>query len=196
MQSKTAVLLLDLQVDFLDSEHGKMPVTAMSASRVIETANEVLAGRMLAGALPIFVVNRFPADAFLGNLMRRGAAVAGSRGAEIDPRINTLPGVKVFAKQRANAFSNPDLEPYLRSEGIEKIWIVGVMTEACVRASALAARRLGFEVAVAESGIATNAAWKAVLGRWLLQRGGVEVASTLPSGQKAAQNTLNGTSSS
>lgn len=45
MQDRTAVLLLDLQIDFLDIEYGKMPVSAVDALRVIAVANAVLAGR-------------------------------------------------------------------------------------------------------------------------------------------------------
>jgi nicotinamidase-related amidase len=177
---RTAVLLLDLQVDFLDAERGKMPVARDAGRRVVDAANRVLAGTMLAGALPVLIVNRFPRTAPLANLARRGAAVAGTPGAELDPRIATPRSVRLFAKERSSAFSNPALEPFLRSEGIATIWIVGVMSEACVRATALAARRLGFAVAVAEEGIATRAPWKARLGAWLLRRGGVAVVRQLP----------------
>ena len=176
----TAVLLIDLQVDFLDSEHGRMPVSAAAAQRIVAAANRVLDGEVLPAALPVLIVNRFPAGSILGNLLRRGAAVAGSPGSRMDPRIATRPGVRLFAKQRANAFSNAELERYLRNAGVGKVWIVGVMSEACVRCTAVAARRLGFEVVVAEEGIATNASWKGRLATWLLRRSGVAVVPALP----------------
>jgi nicotinamidase/pyrazinamidase len=180
MQHRTAVLLLDLQIDFLDAEHGKMPVPAADALRVIEAANTVLAGRSLPDALHVLVVNEFPAAAGPGNFLRRGAAIAGSTGARLDPRLRVPPSVPVFPKGRSSAFSNKDLEPYLQSQGVGELWIVGVMSEACVRATALAARKLGFKVAVAEAGIATNAAWKASFARWALRRGGVTIVPALP----------------
>ena len=180
MRDRTAVLLLDLQVDFLDVEQGKMPVLAVDALRVIGAANDVLTGRSLPDALPVLVVNQFPPTATLGNFFRRGAAILGSAGASLDPRIHAPPNVRVFSKRRSSAFSNMDLEAYLRGEGVGKIWIIGVMSEACVRATALGARKLGFEVVVAEAGIATNAPWKAGFAYWALHRGGVTIVPTLP----------------
>jgi len=180
MQDRTAVLLLDLQIDFLDIEHGKMPVPAADALRVIAVANAVLAGRSLPDALPVFIVNQFPATTTLGNFFRRGAAIVGSPGASLDPRIQVPPNARIFSKERSSAFSNKDLAPYLRNQCVGRIWVVGVMTEACVRATALGARTLGFEVGIAEAGIATNAAWKADFARWALRRGGVTMVPTLP----------------
>jgi nicotinamidase-related amidase len=185
MPSRTAVLLLDLQVDFLDLTHGRMPVCASGAARVLSVANGVLGGRVVPGALPVLVVNAFPADDRIGNWFRRGAAVAGTAGAEVDPRLKVPPAVRVFSKRASSAFSNPGLLPYLRQQQVRRLYVVGVFAEGCVRATALAARQLGFEVAVAESGIATNARWKALWARWALRRGGVAVLADLPKGDDA-----------
>ena len=186
MPSRTAVLLLDLQVDFLDTVHGRMPVSPEGALRVVEAANEVLEGRVLAGALPVLVVNQFPAATRVANYFRHGAAVAGSSGAELDPRIRAASGVRVFQKERADAFTNLSLEPYLREEGVEKLWILGVFAEGCVRATALSARRRGFEVEVPEAEIATNFSWKAAFAIWAMRRGGVTI---IPSVRAAALDT-------
>jgi len=183
---RSAVLLLDLQVDFLDVARGRMPVDEGAALRVIAAANAVLAGEALAGALPVLVVNRFPATARFANFFRRGAAVAGSAGAGLDPRIIGAPNVRVFAKQRASAFSNPELRPYLEGQGVRRLWVIGVFAEGCVRATALEARQLGFEVVVPEAEIATNARWKAAFARWALGRGGVTVVRSLRESPGAA----------
>jgi nicotinamidase-related amidase len=179
MTVSTAVLLLDLQADFLDTAHGRMPVPRGDALRVIAASNEVLSGKLLAGALPVLVVNHFPAGAKVANFFRHGAAIAGSPGAALDPRIGAAPNLRIFEKAQSNAFTNPDLEPYLRERGVGVLWVMGVYAEGCVRATALAARRLGFEVVVAEAGMATNAAWKAAFARWSLRRGGVTLVPAL-----------------
>lgn len=183
---RTAVLLVDLQVDFLDTDRGRMPVSPDGARRVIEAANAVLAGQVLAGALAVLIVNRYPVSAKVANLFRRGAAVVGSAGAAIDPRILGAEDVVTFPKQQASAFTNPELEPYLRREGVDRVWVVGVFAEACVRATALDARRRGFEVTVAAAAMATDAAWKARLAAWALKRGGVTVVETLGAAPRAA----------
>jgi nicotinamidase-related amidase len=179
MPPRAAVLLLDLQVDFLNTTEGNMPVDRDGSFRVLAAANEVLAGKALAGALPVLIVNQFPASAKVANWLRHGAAMAGSAGANLDPRLNLAPGVRVFEKHEASAFSNPDLEPYLRQQNVGKLWVLGVFAEGCVRATALAGRRLGFEVMVPEAEIATNATWKAAFARWALRRGGVSIVPTV-----------------
>jgi maleamate amidohydrolase len=178
MPARTAVLLMDLQVDFLDVARGRMPVAPDAAVRVLAGANAVLSGVALAGALPVLIVNQFPPSARLANFFRHGAAVAGSVGASLDPRVRACANTRIFAKAQANAFTNPDLEPYLRAQGIIAVWVMGVFAEGCVRATALAARRLGFEVVVADAEMATNASWKHAVARWALRRGGVTIVPT------------------
>jgi len=187
MPFRAAVLLLDLQVDFLDTVHGRMPVSSDGALRVVAAANEVLEGRIFTGALPVLVVNKFPVAARVANFFRHGAAVAGSPGAELDPRIRAGSGIRVFPKERADAFTNPALEPYLREEGVERLCILGVFAEGCIRATALSARRKGFKVEVPQSEIATNSSWKEAVALWALRRGGVTI---IPNVRAAASEAL------
>jgi len=179
---RTAVLLIDLQVDFLDADAGRTPVPAALSRRVLHSANRVLAGEVLCDALPVLILNQFPRSDWLGNLVRRDAAIAGTPGARVDPRVAARPDVPVFAKERSDAFSNPALGAYLRRAGVTTVWIIGVMSEGCVRATAMAARRLGFDVIVPLEGIATNAAWKAKLATRLLRRAGVRLVPSVPAG--------------
>ena len=132
MPTRVAVLLLDLQVDFLDAAHGRMPVDQNGALRVVAAANCVLAGEVLAGALPVLIVNQFPTTAKLANFFRNGAGVVGCSGANLDPRIHAPSNVRIFPKEHANAFTNRDLEPYLREHGVGKLWVMGVFAEGCV----------------------------------------------------------------
>ena len=182
---RTAVLLLDLQVDFLDEQRGKMPVDPAGAHRVIEAANAVLRGELLEGALPVLVVNRFSPTATVANFFRHSAGLEGSAGAALDPRIATTSAVRTFPKRQASAFSNADLEPYLRSEGVASVWVLGVFAEGCVRATALDAKRRGFKVIVPQAEIATNASWKATYAVWALKRAGVAVVAGAREAQSA-----------
>jgi nicotinamidase-related amidase len=115
----------------------------------------------------------------LANVFRHGAAVAGSTGASLDPRVLAPANTRVFPKAQADAFTNPDLEPYLRSQGITTVWVMGVFAEGCVRATAHAARRLGFKVIVPLAEVATNASWKAAFARWTLRKRGITTTATV-----------------
>jgi len=177
--TSSAVLLMDLQIDFLDTGQGRMPVSEEGAANVIAAANAVVSANVLPGACPVAVINRFPRTQVIANFFRKGAAVEGSDGAMLDPRVPMPQTVPVFAKSRPSAFSNPDLHPYLQSLSVSRLYIVGVFAEGCVRATAIAARSLGYEVVVPLGTIASNAAWKLRWAVWSMRNHGVRISNTL-----------------
>ncbi len=172
----SAVLLIDLQRDFLAGPGSRMPVSAKGAEAVLRVANKILKGEQLQGVLPIIIVNEFPRSATVMNVFRRHAAVAGTPGADLDPRLADPGSAKRFAKSRGSAFSNPELENYLRSEGISRLYVLGVMAEACVRATVLDARKRSYRVTVIADAVASSSAWKVGVALWFMKRAGAEVA--------------------
>ena len=176
---ESAALLMDLQVDFLAPSVALMPVDATDADRIVETANAVLAGRTLASSLPVLVINQFPSTDRLANFFRHGAAIAGSIGAQLDDRVLAGPGVRVFSKQRPSAFTNPELDPYLRSNGVKQLYVFGVFAEGCVRATALDAKRHGYSVVVPIDAIGTNSVMKRRFAQWAMRRSGVTLVPSL-----------------
>jgi maleamate amidohydrolase len=175
----TAVLLMDLQVDFLDTARGRMPVGDEGTARVLTAAHAVLAGAVLPEAVVVAIANEFPATQVIANFFRRRAAIVGSPGAALDPRLDLDSSVPRFAKSAASAFSNPALHPYLRSKGIRRICLVGVFAEGCIRATALAGAALGYSVLAPLDAIATNARWKQWFAVRSMRRHGVVLPSTL-----------------
>lgn len=176
----SAVLLLDLQFDFLDGR-GKMPVSRRGADAVIRAANAILGGQALKESLPVLIVNRFPPTERVANLFRRGAAVEGSAGAELDARVGPVDGVPVFAKRQASAFSNPELAAFLRDRAVDRVFVCGVMAEACVRATVASARRNGFQAYLLEDAIATRMPWLQRMALWAMRRAGAKVARVFSS---------------
>jgi nicotinamidase-related amidase len=176
---KTAALLMDLQRDFLDCERGRLPVDRVGAEAVIRAANGILAGRVLAGAVPVFVATEFPRQARLANFVRRGAAVAGSAGAMLDPRLEAVWTARCFVKATPSAFTNPELEKYLRAEGVTELHVLGVFAEGCVRATVVHAIRLGFTVVVHADAVASDRRWKKRLALWAMRRAGATMAALL-----------------
>lgn len=59
----------------------------------------------------------------------------------------------VVGKSRASAFFGTTLDTYFRSVGVESLVVVGESTSGCVRASAVDAYSLGFDVVVVEDGV-------------------------------------------
>jgi nicotinamidase-related amidase len=170
-----AVLLIDLQRDFLDRRSGRLPVDRLGAEAVIRAANDILSKRVLAGALPVFVVNEFPREAHIANFFRKGAAVAGSAGAMIDPRIENVGSARGFTKAAPSAFTNSELEKYLHAEGVEELHVLGVFAEGCVRSTVADAVKLGFTVIVHAQAVATNRPWKKRFALWAMRRAGAKI---------------------
>ncbi|MDR2852099.1 MAG: cysteine hydrolase [Burkholderiaceae bacterium] len=174
----SAALLMDLQRDFLDTGNGRLPVSKEGAAAVIAAAHAILSGSVLPGAHPVALVNRFPRSQAFANFFRKSAAIEGSDGALLDPRVRMPQTVPVFAKSRASAFSNADLQAWLQDKSVARLYIMGVFAEGCVRATAIEARALGYEVVVLLNAIASNAAWKL---RWAvrsMRKHGVRIDDT------------------
>jgi alpha-ketoglutaric semialdehyde dehydrogenase len=150
--SRPALLLVDLQNDYLDGS----PLEPPSAS-VVAGAAELLSGFRELG-LPVVHVwtliapdgrNRMPhwirADRWL--------CVQGTPGARPPPAVAPRDGETVLAKPFFSAFGCRELEPLLRRLGIDTVVVAGVHTHGCVRASAVDAYQAGFEVWVAGNAV-------------------------------------------
>ena len=162
-----------------------MPVDGPGAEAVLRLANAVLSKRVLAEALPILVLNQFPATARIANFFRKGAAVAGSIGAELDARLQSSSSAKVIVKGSPSAFSNPELEQYLRAHDVQDLYVLGVFAEACVRSTVVKAVKLGYIVHVIANGVATNAAWKKRFALWAMKRAGARIVPSLLAARQA-----------
>ena len=179
--TRSAVLLMDLQHDFLGAEGSRMPVDAAGAADVIATATAILNGEVLTQAVPILILNQFPITDRIANFFRKGAAVAGSPGADLDSRIRNAERAKIIVKASASAFGNPELDRYLQAEGIGELYIMGVFAEGCVRSTALDALRRGYGVRVIADAVASNAWWKKRFALWGMQRAGADVVPSVRS---------------
>lgn len=85
--------------------------------------------------------------------------VAGTEGAEFHPGLDRSRIQQVFSKATApdqeaySAFDGTGLAAWLRERGVRRLFVAGLATDYCVRASVLDARREGFDVVVLEDGI-------------------------------------------
>ncbi len=80
--------------------------------------------------------------------------VQGTEGAELHPKLDRSKIDVIIDKgqnpdtEGYSAFENPELERILREHGIEKLTVVGLATDYCVKNTALDALRRGFQVEV------------------------------------------------
>jgi len=119
---------------------------------------EVLTAARRAG-VPIYSTTvQYDADMHDAGIWYRkqsGAATlrAGTRGVELDDRLNRRPGEPLIAKKYASAFFGTDFSSRLTSGGIDTLIITGCTTSGCVRATAVDAVQLGFRPMVVREAV-------------------------------------------
>jgi nicotinamidase/pyrazinamidase len=152
--SRDALLVVDPQVDFCPGGALAVP----EGDRIFPAVNRAEA------RLPLVVASRdwHPPDHV--SFRSRGGpwpvhCQAGTAGAEFHPALDQGPIQEVFSKgtdagaEAYSAFDGTDLAEWLRSHGVSRLYVAGLATDYCVRASVLDARQAGFDVVVLEDAI-------------------------------------------
>ena len=129
-----------------------MPIAPTQITPLLTVSNALIDAAAARGVPVVQIVNAFPRSQYVLNFLRRGAAVAGTPGAELDPRVHTAPGA-TFPKERTDAFTNPALDAFLRERGITELLVLGVFAPACVRATTRGALAKGYRVTVVSDGV-------------------------------------------
>jgi nicotinamidase/pyrazinamidase len=146
-----ALIVVDVQNDFCPGGALAVP----DGDAVIEPINR------LAGTVPFVVATRdwHPPDH--SSFDSQGGpwpihCVAGTSGAALHPRLGRehLDAVIDKGQDRGapgySGFESTDLERLLRDRGVETVHVAGLALDYCVKATALDARRAGFDVVVHE----------------------------------------------
>ena len=142
----TVLLVLDLQRDFLEST-GRMPIASNQVPTLVEATNNLIASAATHAIAVACVGNEFAASQWLQNRLRHQAALVGSSGADLDPRVH-LRDVPYFAKSASDAFSNPALGAFVEDNQASHLVVAGVFAGACVRATARSGLRSGHRVTI------------------------------------------------
>jgi nicotinamidase/pyrazinamidase len=163
---RTALLIVDVQNDFVDPA-GSLSVRDGEA--VVEVANAEAATARRAGALVVYSQDWHPPDT--PHFAKDGGVwpvhcVAGTWGAELHPELQ-VDGERLrkgtAGEDGYSAFSVEDpvshdrsstgLAALLHEHDVERVVVVGLATDYCVRETALDAVREGFETTVLRAGI-------------------------------------------
>jgi nicotinamidase-related amidase len=159
--SKTALLVLDVQNEFVDPR-GK--VGSGGFAKIIEQRQIIpkiakAQAAFRAKGLPVAFVNvGYRADyadaisrsARLKHLMDMNAIVIGTWGTEFPDAIRPLPSEIVFTKHAVNPFFNTQLLTWLQRQGVDTLALTGCHTHMVVDSTARYADDAGFYVKVLE----------------------------------------------
>jgi len=165
---KAALLLVDLQYDFIERE-GLLP----SARELIENVARILRVCRQSGVPVIHSRTVVSADGTdrMPHWVRNDiwACVEGSRGCSSPPEIQPLANEPVCPKQYFSAFGSPALGKELKRRGIDTLFLAGIYTHGCVRATALDAYERGYGVRILADAVASTEPLHAELSRRYLE---------------------------
>ncbi|HEX5579116.1 MAG TPA: isochorismatase family protein [Candidatus Limnocylindria bacterium] len=163
----TALIVVDVQNDFADPA-GSLSVRR--AGRILPRINDEVAAARAAGATVVYTQDWHPEST--PHFAKDGGiwpvhCVAGTWGAELHPELmvdgeiirkgtNGEDGYSGFTMRDpvSGAAIPTPLEAMLREQGVSRVVICGLATDYCVNATALDARRLGFDTQVLMNAVA------------------------------------------
>ena len=160
--ARTALLVVDMQVDFAasDGAMGRAGADLSAVPAALAAAERLALAARRAGASVIFVGlqtrKATDSDRWAERLRRLGGEAdrdmavcrAGERGAEfVGPRPRATD--PIIAKTRYSAFFETDLEARLEALGVDALVVCGLTTECCVAATARDAFERDFHVFLA-----------------------------------------------
>ncbi len=150
---KTALLILDMQEDFL-GEDARLPIAKEQIPAITAVVNGLIDEFEREGRPIIYVRSEFPKRA-IGNRIRHHAAIEGTPGAKIFGKIR-ISGSAIFSKKEPDAFSNQGFEQYLIANQINELVITGVYADQCVLYTALGALNRQYHVKFVRNGVGSN----------------------------------------
>lgn len=167
---KPALLLIDLQRDFLSSANLEPP-----APTTISRAAELLGAARARGVpvIHIWTTVEKENDRRLPHWreMNRWHCVAGTPGHETPPELKPATGEGIIHKTGFNPFASGELEKSLHALGCDSMVLAGVHLHACVRTAAVESLERDFRVFIAEDATASNDPMHAAATRrWLAER--------------------------
>jgi alpha-ketoglutaric semialdehyde dehydrogenase len=169
-ERRTAVVLVDLQHDFLERP-GVAPdpdTLCVRVARLLDAAR-----RRGVPVVHVQTVTRADGADAMPHWKRlgRSACVEGTRGALPPPALMPADGELVVRKRFFSAFADARLEPWLRERGVSRVLVAGVYLHGCVRSTVLDAYERGYEVAVVDDAVGTTEPLHAEITRaYLVER--------------------------
>lgn len=146
-----ALMVIDMTNDFLANQDD------FRRESLITSIND-LAARFRAAGHPVFWVRqdfrKDLVDAFLEMRDRRVELnIVGTKGAELDLRLDVRGGDPMIVKKRYSPFFGTNLDAVLAKAGVQSLVIAGINTHACVRMAAIDAYQRDMRVIIASEAI-------------------------------------------
>jgi nicotinamidase-related amidase len=135
----TALLVIDVQQGLF-----KKSTPIYQADVLLENLNLLIDRAHQAGVLVFYIQHS-----------GSKTLVKGSQDWQLHPELQPQKKDIIVHKQHGNAFEDTNLEGLLKSRNCNCLVVTGLLTDGCVRASCLGARKLGYTVILVTDGHST-----------------------------------------
>ena len=152
-----ALLLVDVQIDFCPG--GALPIA--EGDTVVPVLNRWIAAAADA-RVPVYASRDWHPRGHLSFTDSGGEwpahCLQDSEGARFHPHLQLPDSTVIVTKgmrsdrDQYSAFDETGLAAALKTRGVTRVWVGGLAQDVCVRATALDARRLGFDTIVIRDG--------------------------------------------
>ncbi len=153
MGADAALILVDVQNDFLPGGALAVP----DGDAILAPINACIEAAQKAG-MPVVATRDWHPDDHCSFTEQGGIwpahCVANTPGAGFAPNLNLPDDALIVSKATSrdrdaySGFDGTDLDEWLKGKAIRALIVAGLATDYCVKATALDARRLGYEVTV------------------------------------------------
>jgi ureidoacrylate peracid hydrolase len=163
--SRSALLVVDVQHDFIHPEGWAARHGSPSLRQVIPPINRLIGAARAAGVPVVYILMEHGPAMDLPNYRARYVArgmdgdilcAAGTWGARLDGEVTApVAGDLTVVRHSYDAFAGTTLHDLLRQRGVESVVGTGVVTNLCVQTTVQHAFALGYYVVIAEDATAT-----------------------------------------
>jgi len=143
--AKTAVVLIDIQMDYFKTDKLYIPDGEQVVLRAVQLRDWAKAQRI--AMVHIQQISPNPDSALFA---------AGTEGISIHPLLRPREGETVISKTLPSSFDRTELRGFLETRGITTLVLAGLMTHMCVETTARAALSLGYSIIVAADACASR----------------------------------------
>ena len=146
----TALIVIDMQNDYLWPS--RKPMFAYDTDALVASVNALVRRYAEEGCDIVYIrhiIQNLPTNRLLF-----GYSLAGTAGAELYGGLEVV-GDNRFDKYFGDALTNRALRDWLKQSGCTRLHLCGLDQYGCVTATALGAKKRGYELAILRSGTAT-----------------------------------------
>lgn len=148
-QPNSALLVIDVQ-EGTTGDLSEYPELKEQSQELIENINQLIQrAEML--KYPVIYITQETTN-WLLNAATNYALARGEPGAEIDYRVMVV-SENIFPKESMDAFSNPDLDEYLRKNQVDHLYITGLDAAGCAMKTTLGALNRGYKVSLVQNAL-------------------------------------------